>query len=149
MINLVRLPLTLRPSGVTATPGDRQLSVYFTNTQKNPGAGDCSRVFAVRHTSRGTVAVAEAALNALLQGPSAAERGQGYGSEIPPGTVLRDITINNGVARADFSSELARVAGSCRVMAIRAQIERTLRQFSSVRSVVILVEGRSEGVLQP
>jgi len=53
-------------------------------------------------------------------------------------------------ARADFSEELRAVAGSCRVLSIRAQIEKTLEQFSEVSSVRISIEGGDPAeALQP
>jgi spore germination protein GerM len=39
--------------------------------------------------------------------------------------------------------------GSCKISAIRAQIERTLMPFPGVESVVISVEGDVAGALQP
>jgi len=96
-----------------------------------------------------TVAVAEAALRALLDGPSAEERRNGFGTEIPARTRLRDITITDGHAVADFSADLNHTAGSCSVTAARAEIERTLRQFPTVRSVTITINGEAKGVLQP
>ena len=148
VINLVKVPLTLHP-GDAGTGADRPLTLFFSNSEMNPGAEDCSRVFPTQRSSGGTPAVAEKALTELLRGPTAEERSKGFNSEIPAGTTLRGITINNGTARADFGGGIAQVAGACRVTAIRSQIERTLRQFGSVRSVVILVDGKSEGVLQP
>ncbi|CAA9291968.1 MAG: hypothetical protein AVDCRST_MAG26-4161 [uncultured Chloroflexia bacterium] len=58
--------------------------------------------------------------------------------------------MDNGVATADFSQELrAYGGGAARAQLIRAQITRTLLQFPSVREVRIVVEGQSDGVLQP
>lgn len=145
-IDKVSFPVKI---AVATTAGRSDVSVYFTNSQKNPGAVDCSRVFAAKRAIPSTSGIARAALEELLRGPTAAERAQSFDSEIPDGTRLRDITIANGVARADFSRELNSAAGSCRVTAVRAQIERTLRQFPSVRRVVISVEGNSAEALQP
>jgi len=41
------------------------------------------------------------------------------------------------------------VAGSCRVGAIRAQIEETLKQFPTVQNVIISVNGNTENILEP
>jgi len=41
------------------------------------------------------------------------------------------------------------VGGSCRVTAIRSQIEQTLKQFSTVQSVIISIDNRTEDILQP
>lgn len=130
------------------TSGTTRVRLFYSNAGRGSDR-DCAKVFAVTRRIPKTPAIAEAALNELLAGPTGAEQGKGYGSEIPSGTRLRDITIEQGVARADFSSELNSAAGACRVTAIRSQIERTLRQFPTVKSVVISVEGKTQGVLQP
>lgn len=145
-IDKVTLPVTF---AVASTDARNDISVFFTNAQRNPGAADCSRVFAAARSIASTSGIARAAVEELLRGPTAAERAQSFDSEIPAGTRLRDITIIDGVARADFSRELNTAAGSCRVTAVRAQIERTLRQFPSVRRVIISVEGNSAEALQP
>ena len=63
---------------------------------------------------------------------------------------IQGLTIENGVAKVDFSEQLEfQVGGSCRVAAIRAQITDTLKQFPTVDSVVISIDGRTEDVLQP
>jgi spore germination protein GerM len=41
------------------------------------------------------------------------------------------------------------VGGSCRVSGIRNQIIQTLKQFPTIKNVVISVEGNSEEALQP
>jgi hypothetical protein len=63
---------------------------------------------------------------------------------------LLGLTIEDGVATANFSQELrAYGGGSARVQAIREQISRTLLQFSTVDEVRIAIEGEIDGVLQP
>lgn len=112
-----------------------------------------------------TPRIGTAALEELLWGPPPISQ-IGYGTAIPtpeqvlsypgrePGwglrVTLRGLTIENGVATADFSKELrAYGGGSVRVQAIRAQITRTLMQFPSVQEVRIAIEGQTEGVLEP
>lgn len=95
----------------------------------------------------------EATLRALL-GLSADEVEQRYPgatSVIPAGTSIVSLKVANGVANVVLSRQLEGYGGgSCNVAAIRAQIESTLKQFSSVRSVVISVEGKTpEESLQP
>jgi spore germination protein GerM len=69
---------------------------------------------------------------------------------IPSGTKLNSLIIKNGVATVDFNTKLTDgVAGSCKVGAIRAQIEETLKQFPTITDVTISVNGVSEGILQP
>jgi hypothetical protein len=143
VINLVQVPVRI---GVGADEPNA-VEVFFTNSKKG-SPDNCDQVFSIPRTIPQTQALATIALQRLLGGPTADEQGQGYATQIPAGTKLHKVTVANGVARADFSSELNTAAGACRVTAIRAQIERTLRQFSTVKSVTITVKGKGP-VLQP
>jgi spore germination protein GerM len=138
--DVVDIPLTIERDQSST----RSISIFLSVKGQ-----DCAVVAAVNRTAPQTPAIARAALEALLRGPTSNEVGAGLSTQIPVGTTLRGVTITNGVASADFSSRLRDVAGSCRVRAIRAQIESTLKQFPGVRGVVILVEGDGRGVLQP
>lgn len=124
-------------------PGQREVSVFLASVQEQE-----TRMAPVTRTvPAGTPA---GALRELLEGPTPEEKARGLQTEIPPGTKLRKLTIENGKATASFSPELDReVAGSARVTTIRRQIELTLRQFPEVEEVVIEVDGRVEDVLQP
>jgi hypothetical protein len=65
---------------------------------------------------------------------------------------LRSLTIENGVATADFSKEMrAYGGGSARVQMIRDQVSQTLMQFQepAIDQVKIAVDGETEGILQP
>jgi hypothetical protein len=127
-----------------------QVKVFFQNSIKDPVSTDCSNTFSVNREVSKTLAVGKASINELLKGPSAAEAGEGYNTQIPDGVILKSIDIRNGIAYVDFNNKLQDgVAGSCRVIAIRAQIEDTLKQFSTVSDVVISINGNSEDVLQP
>ncbi len=67
-----------------------------------------------------------------------------------PRITLLGLTIENGVATADFSKELnAYGGGSLRVKLISDQIRQTLEQFPGISEVRIAIEGRTEDVLQP
>jgi hypothetical protein len=124
------------------------VKTFFNNIIQNPNAFNCSAVFPVNRTIAFTQATARAALTELLKGPSTNEIIQGYQTLIPAGTTLNDITISNGTATADFSSNLNTAAGSCRVSEIRAQITQTLKQFPTITNVIISVNG-DINVLQP
>lgn len=95
--------------------------------------------------------LAEAVLEELLKGPTAAERRQGITSLIPEGAVLRSVSVSDsGIVRVDFSEGLQQgVGGSMRVMGIRQQIEETLMWISGVTSIILSVDGQTEGILQP
>lgn len=97
------------------------------------------------------IPLAEAVLRELLKGPTAAERRQGLASLIPSGAALRSVSVTEtGVARADFSEGLQQgIGGSMRVLGIRQQIEATLMAISGVTSVILSIDGQTEGILQP
>lgn len=94
-----------------------------------------------------------AALEALVAGPTSFEARRGYGGVLPPSTVVRAVTVADGVATADFSRELitrsAEVGGGSRgeMLALHA-IYLTLVQFPGVDRVKVLVEGQSEGQVE-
>jgi len=99
------------------------IKVFFGNEQKNPNAQDCSLVFPVERKIVKTLSTAKAALIELLNGPTEAEKAQGYFTSINSGVKLQKITIKEGIAYADFDEQLEfQVGGSCRVAAISAQI---------------------------
>jgi len=111
---------------------------------------DCSRTIAAERRVPKTLAVAKAATEVLLRGATQEEINQGFVSNINSGVRIQNLTIENGVAEVDFDEQLEfQVGGSCRVAAIRAQITDTLKQFPTVDSVIISIDGRTEDILQP
>jgi spore germination protein GerM len=144
----VRIPIRFGPD--TSSAANDSILAYFSNSGLDSAAAlDCAIVFPVERAAPATAAPARAALEALLQGPTVAERAQGFTTNLPPGVEIRRLVIANDTAAVDFSAELEPGGGSCRVTAIRAQIERTLLQFASVKAVRISIAGRSRGILQP
>jgi spore germination protein GerM len=89
------------------------------------------------------------ALVSLVKALDADTIAAGYFTAIPDGTRLRQLTITNGVATADFNSVLNSGGGSCAMAARRAQIEQTLLQFPDIEQVVITVDGDAATALQP
>jgi len=111
---------------------------------------DCSQTIAAERQVPKSVAVAKNALEALLRGAKQEEIDQGFVSSINPGVRIQKLTIENGTAKVDFNEQLEfQVGGSCRVVAIRAQIIDTLKQFSTIKDVIISIDGRTEDILQP
>ncbi len=136
----------------TAPVGEitREYRLFFGNEDFNSSMADCDDVFPVFRESSGGEDILKESLRALLDGPSSKEAGQGYYTSLNPGITLLDCRNEGGTVYADFSSDLERnIAGSCQIMAVRAQIIRTLLQFEGVENVVVLVEGASEDILQP
>ncbi|MBI4457453.1 GerMN domain-containing protein [Candidatus Uhrbacteria bacterium] len=134
---------------IFAPGGAMPIKVFFGSSALDPDAF-CDRTFPVIRFAAGGGSIYRSALEALLAGPTAAEKAQGYFSSLPPGVKLKSVVNDaSGTVTADFNTELKRVAGSCRVSAIAAQIKETLKQFPETRDVVISVEGKTEDVLQP
>lgn len=126
------------------------VKVYFIDNEAAK-TGSCTTVQEFSRRVPSTTAVARAAMDELLKGIFANEVGGRYGTEINRGVVVQSLSVSGGVATVTLSPELQTgVAGSCRVAAIRAQIEKTLLQFPTVQSVVIRVDGVPDAeVLQP
>lgn len=126
------------------------LLVYFINTKKDPAMLDCSKVYPVVRTFPKAITPGQIAVEALLQGPTEQEKNDGFVSTIPANAKLIKLTIVNGVATANFDRTFNQgVGGSCRVIAMRSQVAETLKQFSTVKEVVLAVEGKTEDILEP
>lgn len=132
---------SVMPTGVN-------VKVYYFNDsiRKN---NNCDEVLPMTSMVFDTKNLAEASLRILLDGPSPADVENGYVSAIPAAVWLNSVKIEDGVAYADFSKELSGAAGSCRILGIKTQIEKTLLQFSTIKKVKISVEGKTEGILEP
>jgi len=138
-----RVPIRFDASQTT------KVKVYFSNNNLDPQV-TCIKVFPVEREIPKTAAVARAALEELLAGPTVKEQGAGYQTNINPGVKIQKLVIEDSVVAVDFDETLEQaVGGSCRVTAIRAQITQTLLQFSSIKSVVISINGRTQDILQP
>ena len=127
-----------------------KVKVYFNNSKMDPEYS-CNKVFPVEREVIKTQAIAGAALEELLKGYITNEENlEGFTTSINPGVKIQKLTIENNVAKVDFDEQLEyQVGGSCRVAAIRAQITQTLKQFPSVKNVIISIDGRTEDILQP
>jgi spore germination protein GerM len=140
-----------RDRDASSTPieaGTREIYLYFSNSKLDPEV-TCTKVFPVVRRIQDTPIAPRLALENLLSGPTAEEKAEGYSSSIPLNVKAQNLVISGTVATADFGGELGRTAGSCNVAAIRSEISETLRQFSPISTVIITVNGKSEGILEP
>jgi len=125
------------------------IKIFFNNSNLDPEFS-CNKVFPVERVISKTQAVARKALELLLSGPTFKEQGQGFFTSINSGVKIQKLVIENEIAQVDFDEQMEfQMGGSCRVSAIRSQITQTLKQFPTVKSVVISVNGRTEDILQP
>lgn len=128
-----------------------KVKVYFQNPELDVATDyECNKVLGAEREVEKTVTPARVALEELLKGPTETEKELGFITNINAGVLIQKLTIEKETAKVDFNAELERaVGGSCRVAAIRAQITETLKQFESVKNVIISIDGRTEDILQP
>jgi germination protein M len=87
-------------------------------------------------------ATPEAAVRALLTGPvGTIERGLGFTSAIPAGTLLHAVTVDVSVATVDLSQQFASGVGIFAEEARVAQIVFTVTQFASIDRVRFRIDG--------
>lgn len=146
----IEIPVRISEQSATSTvaPGTK-VKAFFNNDKLDPEYS-CNKVFPVEREILKTTAMARAALEELLRGPTAAEKAEGFFTSINPGVKIQKLVIEQGVAKVDFDQTMEQgMGGSCRVSAIRAQITATFKQFPTVEDVIISVNGRTEDILQP
>lgn len=147
--DLVENNRELRIPIVFSEPNNIVVKVFFSNIKLDPDFSS-GRAFAAQRVIPQTQAVARAAMEELLKGPTEREKEAGFFTSINKGVKIQRLSIINGVARVDFDEQMEKeVGGSARVAAIRAEITQTLKQFSTVKEVIISIDGRTEDILQP
>lgn len=124
------------------------MTLYFSN-QLDEGL-NCNEPWPIQRTITKTDNLPLTALEELLKGPTSEDTDRDYFTNINPNVTIQSFKIENGIAYVDFDETLEQaIAGSCRVGAIRAQIEQTLLQFPEITQVQISINGRTEDILQP
>lgn len=126
----------------TAAPARAHaVSIYAPRAQST----NCGRVLPLPRTVS-SPAVLRGAMRSLLAGPTAGERRRGYGGWFSAKTAghLNRVRISGGVAYIDFRS-FARVipnaSSSCGSTTLLAQLDRTAKQFTTVKRTVYSFDG--------
>ncbi len=133
----------------TVEPEEESEPEAETEDEAEPTATQTVRVYLARGEYLGVVtrevpetpALARAAMEELLAGPTATETGWGLSSEAPEGTRLLGLTIDGGTARVDLSGEYDAGGGTLSMTMRLAQVVYTLTQFSTVDRVVLMMDG--------
>jgi hypothetical protein len=105
----------------------------------------CARVYAL-HRRVPAPSVLAGAMRALVAGPTTAERRRGYGgwfSVLTAGSV-RSAHVARGVAYVDFRDfrrVIPNASSSCGSALLLAQLDRTAKQFPSVRRTIYSFNG--------
>jgi len=127
-----------------------RIKLFFSSIYFDPETKDCEKVYAVERVVPKTKAIAKATLEELLAGVTEEEKSAGFFTSINSGVEINSVSVVGGVAKVDFNKKMEEgMGGSCRTAVIRSQIEETLKQFPTVKSVVISVDGKTEGILEP
>lgn len=122
----------------------QNITLYYYDQNKdkdqegNVLCSDKGLVSVERTISKGNTPIQDA-VKLLLKGElTSAERAQGVSTEFPlSGVELVGANLNNGLLTLEFKDPENRTSGgSCRVSILRAQIEKTVMQFSGVEKVV-------------
>jgi hypothetical protein len=126
----------------TAPPRTATVAIFMPRGDAGP---DCRDVLPAPRTV-GSPAVLRGALTALLAGPTAAERREGYGGWFSEDTAgaLRGVTVRDGVAHVDLDDlrrAIPNASTSCGGALLLAQLDRTATQFGTVRRAVYAFEG--------
>jgi sporulation and spore germination protein/immunoglobulin-like protein involved in spore germination len=87
--------------------------------------------------------VARAAMNALLDPDAVLAKYDQLSSAVPAGSKVLGLSVKNGVATIDLSSEFESGGGSAAARYRLGQVVYTLTQFPTVRSVLFQIEGRT------
>jgi hypothetical protein len=108
-------------------------------------SANCARVLPLKRIVAGP-RLLQGAMQALLAGPTRAERAHGYGGWFSAKTAghLRSVRISDGVAYVDFrsfASHVPNASTSCGSTLLIAQLDRTARQFPAVKRAVYSFNG--------
>lgn len=129
------------PAATEAASGTHAVSIYAPR-----GAGvDCARVLPLKRVVA-SPALLKGAMRALLAGPTKAERARGYGGWFSVKTAghLRSVRVSNGIAFVDFRTfarDIPNASSSCGSALLLAQLDRTARQFPTVKRAVYSFDG--------
>lgn len=129
------------PQPVVASP---TVPVHFSKLQGSQSIVEPS----LRQAKLGnTTTPLQSAVIQLLNGPTQAERENGYYSEIPPGTELLGITEQKQVIRINLSREFVNGGGSTSMLQRVEELMRTVQPIAGKREVQIAIEGQPLNLL--
>ena len=125
-------------SGTETSGGSVHYKVWFHRGEQ---------LYVVNREHAATPGIGSAALNDLLAGPTTAEHDAGIGTQIPEGTELLGLDIDNDIATVDLTSEYESGGGTASMTMRLAQVVCTLDQFPTVKGVLFQLDGRAVDVL--
>jgi hypothetical protein len=144
MAALVTLVASAPSPAVVADSASSFTRVEIFVPRRDPAAG-CRRVVPLPRIVPGP-AVLTGAMRQLLEGPTRAERRRGYGGWFSARTagMLRSVRVAGSVAYVDFASFsriIPNASSSCGSRLLLAQLDRTAKQFPTVRRAIYSFNG--------
>jgi hypothetical protein len=133
---------SVEPSPSSGSTGTTIVRTYFWLDGLPGSAG----LVATLREIPATKGVATAAVTALLSGATDAEAKRNIRSEISDGTQLLGLTVENGLATVNLSSEFTSGGPGQAYQTRLAQVVYTLTQFPTVKSVAVLIEGTGDSI---
>jgi spore germination protein GerM len=123
------------------------IKLYFPNSKYDEV--ECGvKVHPVTRTIPKTAAVARAALEQLFAGPTGEEKAKGFYSDFSERTksFLISVNVKNGAAYVNLKdltskSSIGNFTTSCGGSNFFGQVENTLKQFPSIKTVLFAMEG--------
>ena len=142
------MPANKNSPSVTETPKETVYTykLYFNNTIKDPNLIDCSLVYEIERKSLNPI-TPDFVMRELIKGLTPEETKLGFVTAIPKKCELNFVTVENEKATVDFKP--FQIAGSCATSAFTAQVKQTMLALSTIKEVVITIQGKSEEILQP
>jgi spore germination protein GerM len=140
------MTLTFVFSAQAASSPEIELQIYFSNPKLPAWANDCGAGEFVQRKVPVTKRPADEALRLLFAGPTPAEKAKGMESLPPLGKYYLGVAIRRGVAVVNFrpgAEEHLHVSGAaCQQEQVLTTIEKTLKQFSTIKSVKYAINGK-------
>jgi spore germination protein GerM len=87
------------------------------------------------------------ALQELLAGPTAAEKEAGFYSEIPQGTRLLNVKVQNNAVHINLSKEFVQGGGSTSIIQRVQELKDTVQAVQGTQQLNIAIEGKPLNVL--
>jgi spore germination protein GerM len=120
--------------------------IYFSNSKKAGSNTDCGLVYGVQRFIDPNVSVYEASLNQLFQGPTEAEKNQGFSSFFSNKTknILKSVKVSGTTAYVnltDIRTIIPNASSSCGSAQFLSSVEETLKHDRKITAVRYAIEG--------
>jgi len=131
---------SLKVSDSLISPVSKNVTIFFIKYDENSDKMVFSKV---SRTLNKSLTPLLDTLKFLFEGPSSSEEEKQITSAIPGNVRVLNVTVKDGIATIDLSSNFAEGVGKELMLARVYQIVYTATQFETVKAVKILIEGKT------